>query len=174
MTVNAWYHLCLVRLGDGNVYHGYNKSMMTLVYLQPISNIDTYNTHYLNRISYNKSTSTWTFPTNSVSGTTNSFDNSVLNYNNTNFVCSGGATSDGWFGRITGDAEQTTAINLFKICDSGVNMCGGIYLKGGAYYQSDMTINMDKTITNNIYSKPTVALNNSNAFTTTYQYKKSM
>ena len=172
MTVNTWYHLCLVRLGDGNVYHGYNKSMMTLVYLQPISNIATYNTHYLNRISYNKSTSTWTFPTNSISGTTNSFDNSVLNYNNTNFVCSGGATSDGWFGRITGDAEQTTAINLFKICDSGVNMCGGIYLKGGAYYQSDMTINMDGTISG--YSKPTITLNKSNSFTTTYQYKKSI
>lgn len=180
MNVNTWYHLCLARLCDGDVYHGYHDSMMTLVYLQPISNIATYNTHYLNRTSYNKSTSTWTFPTNSVSGTTTSFDNSIYNYDNTNFVCSGGATSEGWFGRLASSGtEQTTAIDLFKICDSGVNMAGGIYIKGGTYYQSEMTIDMDKTTTNppvstNGYSKPTITINNSNAFTTTYQYKKSI
>ena len=177
MNVNTWYHVCIARLCDGDVYHGYHDSMMTLVYLQPISNIATYNTHYLNRTSYNKSTQIWTFPTNSISGTTNSFDNSIYNYNNTNFVCSGGATSGGWFGRLASSGtEQTTAIDLFKICDSGVNMTGGIYLKGGTYYQSEMTINMDKTITNstNGYSKPTITINNSNAFNTTYQYKKSM
>lgn len=150
---NKWYHLCMIRLCDGNTSHGFSTSMRTLMKLNEINgSVEVYaqnNSYLWDKINNylkvrchtkNTTTTSYAFPISlTTNTTTTTFANSLLN----DFKSIGVATSDGFFGRLggTNHKEYDTTINLRSIGDNNIEFAGNIYWVGGAYYQSVLKYN---------------------------------
>lgn len=126
VQAGKWYHLCLIRLGDGNTSHGSGTGGTTLAYLKKVADTDNELVgaevhYYLPNVYY--ADSTW-------------HTDSVL----TDFVSA--STQPYRYGTYLNYKNYT--VNLHTINPNGAfYLADKLYLKGGTHYQSNLSWNIN-------------------------------